>query len=61
MVVTKTKACKPTPGEPEGYIDRGYWMEERYNAGWRQKQCPKCKLWHIWIPPPKARKQNRKG
>lgn len=50
--VPKTKACKATPGEPEGYVARGAWMEERFKRGLIQRQCSKCKFWHIWVIKP---------
>lgn len=51
------KPCKPTPGEPSGYIARGDWMEDRYKRGLIQLRCPKCKLWHIWVRATKANKR----
>lgn len=48
------KPCKPTPGEPIGYVERGEWMERRYRQGLIQLRCPKCKLWHIWVRATKA-------
>lgn len=51
------KACKPTPGEPSNYVDRGEWMEKRHNSGLIQLRCPKCKLWHIWV---RATKENKR-
>lgn len=40
-------------GEPEGFIQWHEWVEDMHKKGWRQKQCKKCQLFHIWILPAK--------
>ncbi len=55
------RKCPPTPGEPDGYIDRADWMERRYARGLVQKQCPKCKLWHLWAKKTVTKKTVKKA
>lgn len=31
-----------------GYIQWHFWAENRYKNGWRQRQCKKCKHYHVW-------------
>lgn len=36
---------------PEGYCERAMWMDKKYKAGYRQKRCPNCDLFAIWVKP----------
>jgi hypothetical protein len=37
--------------QPAGYIQWHEWAEKRYEEGYRQKKCPGCGLYKIWIKP----------
>lgn len=36
-------------GMPDGYLDRAEWALEMLKTH-RQKRCPACGLWAIWVP-----------
>lgn len=43
--------CNHKETGPQGYVDRDEWAQKRIKAGWRQRQCPKCKLYVFWVKP----------
>lgn len=40
--------------QPEGYLDWMSWADRHHKDGWRQKKCPGCGFYAIWILPQAA-------
>lgn len=45
-------AAEHTANQPSGYLQWHYWAARMYRTGHRQRKCPGCGLYEIWMPNP---------